>query len=186
MGKGTGLGLSTVYGIVKQSGGNIWVYSEIGRGTTFKIYLPRVDDSVEEYKRNIESEEVTRGTETILLVEDEEMLRKLARQTLKGHGYKIVEAANGSEAIALSAQHEGPIHLLLTDVIMPGMNGRELATRMLQTRPSLRVLFMSGYTDDAIVHQGVLDESANFIQKPFAPDGLAFRVREVLDQEKSA
>jgi PAS domain S-box-containing protein len=186
MGKGTGLGLSTVYGIVKQSGGNIWVYSEIGSGTTFKIYLPRVDDRAEEYKRNIEDARVTKGTETILLVEDEEMLRKLARQTLKGYGYEIVEAANGNEAIALSAQHEGAIHLLLTDVIMPGMNGRELATRMLQTRPSLRVLFMSGYTDDAIVHQGVLDESANFIQKPFAPDGLAGRVREVLDQEKSA
>jgi len=186
MGKGTGLGLSTVYGIVKQSGGNIWVYSEIGRGTTFKIYLPRVDDGAEEYKRNIEDARVTKGTETILLVEDEEMLRKLARQTLKGHGYEIVEASNGNEAIALSAQHEGAIHLLLTDVIMPGMNGRELATRMLQTRPSLRVLFMSGYTDDAIVHQGVLDESANFIQKPFAPDELAGRVREVLEQEESA
>jgi len=186
MGKGTGLGLSTVYGIVKQSGGNIWVYSEIGRGTTFKIYLPRIDDGVEEYRRSIEDAQVTTGTETILLVEDEAMLRKLAGQTLKGHGYEIVEASNGGEAIALSAQHKGAIHLLLTDVIMPGMNGRELATRMLQTRPSLRVLFMSGYTDDAIVHQGVLDESANFIQKPFMPDGLARRVREVLDQEKSA
>jgi len=186
MGKGTGLGLSTVYGIVKQSGGNIWVYSEIDRGTTFKIYLPRVDDGVEEYRRNIEDAQVTRGTETILLVEDEEMLRKLARQTLKGHGYEIVEASNGSEAIAQSAQHEGAIHLLLTDVIMPGMNGRELATRVLQTRPSLSVLFMSGYTDDAIVHQGVLDESANFIQKPFMPDGLARRVRELLDREKIA
>ena len=186
MGKGTGLGLSTVYGIVKQSGGNIWVYSEIGRGTTFKIYLPRVDDGVEEYKRNIEDAKVTRGTETILLVEDEEMLRKLARQSLKGHGYEIVEASNGIEAIAMSAQHPGAIHLLLTDVIMPGMNGRELATRVLQTRSSLKVLFMSGYTDDAIVHQGVLDASANFIQKPFMPDGLARRVREVLDQEGSS
>jgi CheY-like chemotaxis protein len=186
LGKGTGLGLSTVYGIVKQSGGNIWVYSEIGRGTTFKIYLPRVDERAEEYRRSIEDAKVTRGNETILLVEDEEMLRKLARQTLKGQGYQILEAANGDEAIALAAQHEGAIHLLLTDVIMPGMNGRDAATRLLETRPSLRVLFMSGYTDDAIVHQGVLDESANFIQKPFAPDGLARRVREVLDQEKSA
>jgi CheY-like chemotaxis protein len=184
MGKGTGLGLSTVYGIVKQSGGNIWVYSEIGSGTTFKIYLPRVDDGAEEYKRSIEDVKVTQGTETILLVE--EMLRKLARQTLKGHGYEIVEASNGGEAIALSAQHEGAIHLLLTDVIMPGMNGRELAMRLDETRPSLRVLFMSGYTDDAIVHRGVLDESANFIQKPFMPDGLARRVREVLDEEKIA
>jgi len=186
LGKGTGLGLSTVYGIVKQSGGNIWVYSEVGRGTTFKIYLPRVDDGADEYRRNIEVAAVTKGSETILLVEDEDMLRRLARQTLKGYGYQILEAANGDEAISVSLQQGGVIDLLLTDVIMPGMNGRELATRLLETRPSLRVLFMSGYTDDAIVHQGVLDESANFIQKPFAPDGLACRVREVLDQEKRA
>ncbi|HEV8588928.1 MAG TPA: PAS domain S-box protein [Pyrinomonadaceae bacterium] len=186
LGKGTGLGLSTVYGIVKQSGGNIWVYSEEGRGTTFKVYLPRVGDGAEECKRNVQDAKVAQGSETILLVEDEEMLRKLARQTLKSHGYQIVEASNGNEAVSVSAQHQGAIHLLLTDVIMPGINGSELATRLVKTRPSLRVLFMSGYTDDAIVHQGVLDESANFIQKPFTPDGLARRVREVLDQEKSA
>jgi two-component system, cell cycle sensor histidine kinase and response regulator CckA len=186
LGKGTGLGLSTVYGIVKQSGGNIWVYSEVGRGTTFKIYLPRVDEAADEYRRNFENAKVTKGHETILLVEDEEMLRKLGRQTLKGHGYQILEASNGDEAVGVAAQHKGAIHLLLTDVIMPGMNGREVATRLLATRPSLRVLFMSGYTDDAIVHQGVLDESANFIQKPFSPDGLAQKVREVLDQEESS
>jgi len=186
LGQGTGLGLSTVYGIVKQSGGNIWVYSEVARGTTFKIYLPRVDDGAEEYRRTMEDAKVAKGSETILLVEDEEMLRKLGRQTLKAQGYQILEAANGDEAIAFAAQHGGTIHLLLTDVIMPGMNGREVATRLLETRPSLRVLFMSGYTDAAIVHQGVLDERANFIQKPFVPDGLARRVREVLDQEKSA
>jgi len=184
-GKGTGLGLSTVYGIVKQSGGNIWVYSERGRGTTFKIYLPRIDDDAEKYGHGGDAATITTGNETILLVEDEEMLRKLGRQTLKGHGYEILEAANGDEAIALSAQHEGTIHLLLTDVVMPGMSGCEVATRLLESRRSLRVLFMSGYTDDAIVHQGVLDESANFIQKPFSPDQLACRVREVLDQEKS-
>ncbi|MFN2577493.1 MAG: PAS domain S-box protein [Pyrinomonadaceae bacterium] len=185
MGKGTGLGLSTVYGIVKQSGGNIWVYSEIGRGTTFKIYLPRVGAAAEEYKRNIENARATKGSETILLVEDEDMLRKLGRQTLKGHGYCILEAANGGEAIALAA-NEGRIDLLLTDVIMPGMNGREVAIGLLKTRPSLRVLFMSGYTDDAIVHHGVLDESANFIQKPFSPDELARKVRQVLDEKESA
>jgi PAS domain S-box-containing protein len=182
LGKGTGLGLSTVYGIVKQSGGNIWVYSEVGKGTTFKIYLPRVDAEVEEYRRAVDEATRASGSETILLVEDEEMLRKLARQTLGGKGYQIIEAANGDEAITLSKQHEESIHLLLTDVIMPGMNGRELATRLLETRPSLRVVFMSGYTDDAIVHQGVLDESANFIQKPFSPDSLCSKVREVLDQ----
>lgn len=184
LGKGTGLGLSTVYGIVKQSGGNIWVYSEIGRGTTFKIYLPRVDEGAEEYKRTIDEAQPVKGTETILLVEDEDMLRRLARLTLTSYGYRVVEASNGEEAIEISAKHEGEIDLLLTDVIMPGMNGRELSNRLLESRPTLRVLFMSGYTDDAIVHQGVLDESANFIQKPFAPDALAQRVREVLEQDR--
>ena len=181
VGKGTGLGLSTVYGIVKQSGGNIWVYSEIGRGTTFKIYLPRVADGAEEYQRPTDEFKTAEGTETILLVEDEEMLRKLARQTLAGYGYRILEAEDGDEATVLSAQHEGAIQLLLTDVIMPGMNGRELANRLLETRPTLRVLFMSGYTDDAIVHQHALESSANFIQKPFSPDSLAQKVRKVLD-----
>ena len=184
LGKGTGLGLSTVYGIVKQSGGNIWVYSEVGRGTTFKIYLPRVDDLAEEYRKTIEDAKPGKGTETILLVEDEAMLRKLACQTLKSNGYRILEASNGDEAIAISSQYQGEIELLLTDVIMPGMNGRELSTRLLETRPNLRVLFMSGYTDDAIVHQGVLDESANFIQKPFSPDSLAQKVRAVLDHSE--
>jgi len=182
LGKGTGLGLSTVYGIVKQSGGNIWVYSEPSRGTTFKVYLPRVDDAADEYKRTIEETKLAEGTETILLVEDEAMLRKLARQTLKGYGYQILEASNGDEAIAVARQYEGEIQLLLTDVIMPGRNGRELSNCLLESRPKLRVLFMSGYTDDAIVHQGVLDESANFIQKPFPPDSLAQKVRAVLDQ----
>lgn len=183
LGKGTGLGLSTVYGIVKQSGGNIWVYSELGKGTTFKIYLPRVYDGAQEYDRPADEAKIAEGTETILLVEDEEMLRKLARQTLKGYGYRILEAENGNAAIALSAQNEDAIQLVLTDVIMPGMNGRELANKLMETRPELRVLFMSGYTDDAIVHQGVLDPSANFIQKPFSPDSLAQKVREVLDHQ---
>lgn len=186
LGKGTGLGLSTVYGIVKQSGGNIWVYSEVGKGTTFKIYLPRVDEDAQRYKRTSDLEQVFQGTETILLVEDEEMLRKLAHQTLTMYGYHVLDAANGDTAISVCKQHEGPIQLLLTDVIMPGMSGREVARRLLDLRPEARVLFMSGYTDDAIVHQGVLDEAANFIQKPFPPDSLAQKVREVLDQNKSA
>jgi len=182
LGKGTGLGLSTVYGIVKQSGGNIWVYSELGRGTTFKIYLPRVDDGAQEYKRAFELDHLVHGTETILLVEDEEMLRKLVHQTLSTYGYQVLDAANGEDALSLARQHQGSIHLLLTDVIMPSISGREVAGRLLESRPATRVLFMSGYTDDAIVHQGVLDQSANFIQKPFDPDALARKVREVLDQ----
>lgn len=183
LGKGTGLGLSTVYGIVKQSGGNIWVYSEVGKGTTFKIYLPRVDDGVQAYNRPADrSEQLLGGTETILLVEDEDMLRKLAHQTLSMHGYTVLEAANGDAAVSIAKQYADAIHLLLTDVIMPGMSGKEVAHRVGQARPGTRVLFMSGYTDDAILHQGVLEEGANFLQKPFAPELLVRKVREVLSQ----
>src|SRR5207244_13363169 len=134
-GKGTGLGLSTVYGIVKQSGGNIWIYSEPGRGTTFKIYLPRVDEGAQQYKRSSYLDEVFQGTETILLVEDEEMLRKLARQTLSMYGYQVLDAANGESAVSLCKDHQGPIDLVLTDVIMPGMGGREVGDRLLDLRP---------------------------------------------------
>ena len=180
LGKGTGLGLSTIYGIVKQSGGNIWVYSEVGRGTTFKIYLPRVDAEAQEYKHASATEEVLNGTETILLVEDEEMVRKLARQILATQGYRVLEATNGEEALRMCEHDQEPIELLLTDVIMPEMSGPELAERLHRLRPELRVLFMSGYTDDAIVHHGVLAEGAHFIQKPFAPDVLSRRVRQIL------
>jgi PAS domain S-box-containing protein len=180
-GKGTGLGLSTVYGIVKQSGGNIWVYSEVGQGTTFKVYLPRVDEGAEEYSRRSESEETFEGAETILVAEDEEMVRKLAVQVLVMHGYQVLEAANGGAALLICERHKEPIHLLITDVIMPEMSGRELADRLAQLRPEMKVLYMSGYTDNAIVHQGVLDEGANFIQKPFPTNALSRKVREVLD-----
>jgi PAS domain S-box-containing protein len=180
VGKGTGLGLSTVYGIVKQSGGNVWVYSEIGRGTTFKLYLPGVDEGAQQYKRTAETEEDIQGTETILLAEDEEMVRKLAREVLEMYGYRVLEAADGDEALLICEQHKQPIPLLITDVIMPGMSGRELSDRLVQLRPEMRVLYMSGYTDDAIVHQGVLDEGTNFIQKPFSTIALARKVRQVL------
>ena len=181
-GKGTGLGLSTVYGIVKQSGGNIWVYSEPGKGTTFKIYLPRVDEALEELKERVEVKEVPRGTETILVVEDEEDVRKLAVRILERQGYKVLEASQGLDAFLIAEKYEDLIHLLVTDVVMPKISGRELADRIAEIRPEIKVLYMSGYTDNAIVHHGVLGEGMKFIQKPFTVDGLARKIREVLDK----
>ena len=179
-GKGTGLGLSTVYGIVKQSGGYTWVYSEVGQGTTFKIYLPRLDAGAQGYRQTPEPAEGLGGTETILLAEDDEMVRAMTRLILSDHGYRVLAAANGTAALSICERTEEPIHLLLTDVVMPGMSGRELADRLARLRPEMKVLFMSGYTDDAIIHHGVLDEGINFLQKPFAPDTLTRKVREVL------
>ena len=180
-GKGTGLGLSTVYGIVKQSGGNVWVYSELGRGATFKVYLPQVDEPLEE-PRPVEARAVpARATETVLVVEDEVSVRSLVRGVLESRGYRVLEACHGADALSISDQHGGPIHLLLTDVVMPEMSGRDLASRVMPRRPEIRVLYMSGYTDDAIVHNGVLDAGTAFLQKPFTPDALARKVREVLD-----
>ncbi|HEX8845297.1 MAG TPA: PAS domain S-box protein [Pyrinomonadaceae bacterium] len=181
LGKGTGLGLSTVYGIVKQSGGNIWVYSEVGKGTTFKVYLPRFDEASEAaWERDAELE-WPQGSETVLLVEDEEMVREMTRQILEMHGYRVLEANNGKEAIRLCHEHEGRIDLVMTDVVMPQMGGRELIERLAPLLPEAKVLYMSGYTDDAIVHHGVLDESMYFLQKPFSPDVLINKVREALD-----
>jgi signal transduction histidine kinase/ActR/RegA family two-component response regulator len=182
-GKGTGLGLSTVYGIVKQSGGNIWVYSEEGRGTTFKIYFPQVMEDAEEYRRAKTKLEAPRGSETILLVEDADWVRKLARQVLERAGYRVVEADSAAEAIRLIETNRNgtKIDLVLTDVIMPGMSGNDMSKQLLATRPDLPVLYMSGYTDDAIVQHGMLEPGINFIQKPFSPDALALKVREVLD-----
>jgi CheY-like chemotaxis protein len=181
--KGTGLGLSTVYGIVKQSGGNIWFYSEPERGTTFKVYLPRVDEPIKEIRERAVSEEIPRGSETILAVEDEEEVRKLTVQILKGQGYTVLEASTGEEALKVAKENSGDgIGLLLTDVVMPGMSGPELARSLEPLLPKIKVLYMSGYTDNAIVHHGVLDEEANYIQKPFSLDSLARKVREILDR----
>jgi PAS domain S-box-containing protein len=182
--KGTGLGLSTVYGIVKQSGGYIWVYSESGKGTTFKIYLPRVSERAESHAvvSSVESAAVTEpGTETLLLVEDETNLRYLARQFLEKQGYRVIEAADGAVAMQIAVAHEGVIHLLLTDVIMPGMNGRELAQRISEIRPNTKVLYMSGYTENVIGHNGTLDAGVRLLQKPFTLRELKNKVREVLD-----
>jgi PAS domain S-box-containing protein len=181
IGKGTGLGLSTVYGIVKQSGGNIWVYSEVGRGTTFKIYLPCVESPTEEFQVGADDMEMPTGTETVLLVEDEEMVRDMAREILQETGYQVLEAKHGEEALLVAEQHHGPIHLMLSDVVMPQMSGRELAEKLLPIRREMKVLYMSGYTDDAIVHHGVLDEGMAFIEKPFTINALARKLREVLD-----
>jgi CheY-like chemotaxis protein len=180
-GKGTGLGLSTVYGIVKQSGGNVWVYSEPGQGTTFRVYLPRASLATTAPATKLPSDRPrSTGTETVLVVEDEEALRKVARRALEAAGYTVLAAANGDEALRTSAEHAGNIHLLVTDVILPRMNGRELAREFSKTRPTSAVLYMSGYADNAIVHHGVLDTGTHFLGKPFTAADLTRKVRQVL------
>jgi PAS domain S-box-containing protein len=181
LGKGTGLGLSTVYGIVKQSGGTIWVYSEPGTGTTFKIYLPRVNAEAEPLGPSTLSLAAPRGDETILFVEDEPALRAVACRSLAMQGYRVMDAPDAETALAMAAGFPGTIHLMVTDVIMPGLSGHELARRLTAAREGLRVLYISGYTDDAIVSHGVLAPGVSYLQKPFSPDTLARRVREVLD-----
>jgi len=178
-GKGTGLGLATVYGIVKQSGGFIWVYSEPGHGTSFKIYLPRVDEPVS--RASAAAPELVGGSETVLVVEDVAAVRAVARQMLERHGYTVLEAPDGETALRLAGKHQGAIRLLLTDVVMPEVSGRQLADQLLELRPDMKVLFMSGYTDDAIVRHGVLQEGIAYLQKPFTPETLARKVRAVLD-----
>jgi PAS domain S-box-containing protein len=181
VGKGTGMGLASVYGIVKQSGGNVWVYSELGHGSTFKVYLPRAIAPDRPARETAGAAALPRGSETILLVEDEQMVRELVRRSLEGCGYSVIEAADGPAALEMCRQIATRVDLLITDVVMPRMNGRQLATEITAARPDIRVLFMSGYTDNAIVHHGVLDETTNFLQKPFAMRTLVTKVREILD-----
>jgi two-component system cell cycle sensor histidine kinase/response regulator CckA len=179
---GTGLGLSTVYGIVKQARGSIEIYSEVGRGTTVKVYLPRVDEHAEEFSLPAPGQVAPGGTETVLLVEDDLGVRNVALRTLRRLGYHVLHARDGNHAVEVARSYPDEIHLLLTDVVMPHMNGRQLADELCALRPTLRVLFTSGYTDNVIAHHGVLDRGLNFISKPYATQSLAERVRQVLDE----
>jgi CheY-like chemotaxis protein len=179
-GKGTGLGLATVFGIVKQSGGHIWLYSELGKGSTFKVYFPKVSRAADAHASQPPPPESLGGSETILLVEDDDQVRVLARSILRRSGYVVLEAANGGEALLICEQHPATIHLLFTDVVLPRMSGRQLAERLVNMRPEMKVLFTSGYTDDAILQHGVLESGVAYLQKPMTPASLTRKVREAI------
>jgi len=180
-GKGTGLGLSTVFGIIKQHGGNIWVNSEPGKGTTFKIYLPQAEGAEQILEMMPAEPAAMCGMETVLVVEDDEPVRRLVCKTLTFCGYDVLEARDPNDALRLASDHRENLRLLLTDVIMPGMNGKELYKKTVAIHPDIEVLFMSGYTDDVIAQHGILDEGINFLQKPFTVQNLTQKVRQVLD-----
>jgi CheY-like chemotaxis protein len=179
-GKGTGLGLATVYGIVKQSEGYIWVYSEVGVGTTFKIYLPRIDEKATVARRQ-EPGPLLRGSETVLLVEDEASLRELLREVLEASGYSVLVARDGAEVVKIAEAHTGPIHIMVTDVVMPGMSGPKIVDLMAKTRPGMKVLFLSGYSDESVTRHGLVGPGRAFLSKPFGPEVLLRKVRESLD-----
>jgi CheY-like chemotaxis protein len=185
-GKGSGLGLATVYGVVQQSGGHVWVYSELGQGSAFKVYLPRAENSAAASETAPVRQPAMRGNETILVAEDDPQVRDLTVAILRACGYTVIELVNVGDAERLCKEHSGKIDLLLTDVVMPETSGPELAQRFLRLRPNAKVLFMSGHTDTAIVHQGVLDPGIAFLPKPFTPSTLAGKVRKVLDQGVSS
>jgi CheY-like chemotaxis protein len=178
---GTGLGLATVHGIVRQAGGHVAVYSEVGHGTTFKVYLPRIEKQPSAVISRLGQSRMPGGTETVLLVEDEEGVRALTRHVLRNCGYTVLEASEGAEAIHLAIEYRERIDLLVTDVVMPRMGGREVASRLMEMHCGIKILFLSGYTDDAVVRHGILEAQVAFLQKPFTPTSLATKVREVLD-----